>query len=367
MDSIGPPDSPRGMLKTQPDTAAPLAHAVGPAWRSSLPYGAVMATAGASVLAGRCGLHALTTPLLALAVAQALWVPASGAWRHWREPHWLWRAWSATGPAQRLAGLHTVPLGLAVITGGLATLAAGDATFWYWMLACICLGLTWLLTVACVGRFVWSLVLCDVPLQTLGGAWFLVPAALLGAGMAADAIALRVSGNATSVLEALALAAALAGWLGYLAVAWAAMVRVWRYGLGGVPQAPWWIAMGCAGLAAAALGGAQAPYAGEVWIQESIRQAMAGTVAAAIVLCVPILVGGTVFLLHRCRYRAPAAWPPTFSTAVFALGCLGSGHVLHSPPLRLLGVGAGYATLVFWTVTSVWNAGYACTSHLRLQ
>lgn len=333
--------------------------------REGLPYGSVMATAGASALASRGGLQVIATPLLVLAVLQALWLPLAGSWRHRREWRAVCVACCAIGPAHEHSGVHTVPLGLAVIAGGLATLAAGGDGLWFRILAWGCLGLTGLLTVVCVVRFLWSLAIRRAPLQRVDGAWFLVPAALLGAGIAVDAVARIESGNGATILAALALAAVLCGWLGYWAVAGVALVRVRRFGLGGVAQSPWWIAMGCAGLAAAELGlTLQAPVA-DGWWQAWLKGALAVTVAVAIALCVPVLIGSARFLLHRCRYCGYAAWPPTFSTAVFALGCVEAGVVLQSSMLHGLGLGAGYATLVLWAITFAWNARCACVARFR--
>lgn len=365
MDSHASPDDSTRAFRTW---SRRLARVDGPGRagvRGGLPYGAVMATAGASALAGACGLQVLVAPLLALAVAQALWVPIADSWRHRRELGPVCRGWCAIGPAHEHSGIHTVPLGLAVIAGGVAALAAGGAGPWALIFAWTCLVLAWLLTIACVGSFAWSLVFRAAPLQKLDGAWFLVPAALLGAGIAADAVARLESGDRAAVMSALALAAVLCGWLGYWAIAWLALVRIRWHGLGGVPQARWWIAMGCAGLAAAALAGALHIPVRDVWLQRLFHDALAATVIMAIVLCVPVLIGSAVFLLRRCRYCAPAAWPPTFSTAVFALGCLEAAAVLQSPALRLLGLGAGYATLVFWAATITWNAGCTCAARFR--
>ncbi|HEX7326846.1 MAG TPA: hypothetical protein VF292_16070 [Rhodanobacteraceae bacterium] len=354
-----------GSIPVLPHGAERVAASNNVARHGGLPYGAVMATAGASTLAARCGLHALVVPLLALAVAQALWVPLTTTWQHRRGLGAQCRAWCTIGGAGEHAGIHTVPLGLAVIAGGFAALTADGAGTWLVVLGWVSLGLTWLLMVVCVGRFAWALAFRRTPLRSLGGAWFLVPAALLGAGIAADAVARLAAGSTAAILAALALAATLCGWLGYWAVAGVALARVWRFRLGGVPQAPWWIAMGCAGLAAAALGGAVRVPAGDAWLQQAFGGALVLTIVVAIILCVPVLVGSVTFLARHCRFRAAAAWPPTFSTAVFALGCLESATVLHAPALRLLGLGAGYATLVFWAVTMAWNTGRACACRLQ--
>ncbi|MGH7120402.1 MAG: hypothetical protein ACREFP_15665 [Acetobacteraceae bacterium] len=94
-----------------------------------------MATAGASTLAGRCGLPERVAPLLALAALQALWEPTFGTLRHRAEFLLGWSAWLAIGPANEHSGVHTVPLGLAVIAGELIGLGAGEATPWLLLLA----------------------------------------------------------------------------------------------------------------------------------------------------------------------------------------------------------------------------------------
>lgn len=327
------------------------------ALRHGLPFGVVMATGGAAVVAGRCGLPALVAPLLVLAVLQAVGLPLAGAWRHRAEFSLGWRAWWALGPAHEHTGVHTVPLALAVLASALVALAAQGRVPWVAALAAPCLGLAWVLTAVCGGRCLWALAVRGSALRVFDGAWFLVPAAFLGTAIATDAVAGGLAGPAAGALERLALAGALLGWVGYWAVAGVALVRMRRHGLGGVPQAPWWIAMGCAGLAAAALGTVSA---GGRWSEPLDALLVAAMVAAAVValiLCLPVVAYSVAFLLRRCRFRGPAPWPPTFSTAVFALGCLETGAVLQSPVFHDVGVGAGYVTLAFWAATIAWNAG----------
>lgn len=329
------------------------------ALRCGLPFGVVMATAGASVLAGRCGAHALAKPLLALAFLQAVWLPLAGAWRRRAEFHLGWRAWWMIGPHHEHAGIHTIPLGLAVCVDGLLALVAPAQARWAWPLACVCLELAWCLAIVFATRFVLALGKHGLRLGSLDGAWFLVPAAFLGVAVATDAMAGHINGADASILAGAALGGALVGWIGYWIVVFAALVRVRRFGLGGVAQAPWWIAMGCAGLAAAALGCVvQGPGSGGA-LRAFLTGAMVATEVLAILLGAAVLVGSGVFLLRRCRFRARAAWPPTFSTAVFALGALVTGAVLSSPAFLGLGLAAAWAVLVFWGVTMAWNLGYA--------
>lgn len=335
------------------------------ALRRGLPYGAVMATSGASTVAGRCGLQALVTPLLGLAIAQALWILVAGVWRYRAEFRLGWAAWLVVGSAKEHTGVHTVPLGLAVIAGGLAGLSPAGPMPWLWHPAGICLGLAWLLTITCVSRFVGSLASHGLCLNTLDGTWFLVPAALLGTGMATQTLAAKFAGPLATLLVMSAFGAVLIGWVGYYLVTAAAFVRLRYFGLGGVPQAPWWIAMGCAGLAAAALGAVIEGPISTPLLQPFLVVALGVTIVFAVALCVPVIVEGTRFVLLYCRFRGPAVWPPTFSTAVLALGCLQAGEIVSSPLLRFLGLGAGLATLVFWAVTTGWNVKSAVSGLLH--
>jgi len=332
--------------------------------RQRLPYGAVMATAGAAVLAARCGLQNLVAPWLALAVIQALWIPASGALRHRATLRRDWLAWLTIGSADEHAGIHTVPLGIAVIAGGFAWLSASGAAPWLLSpVASACLGLTWLLAIVCVGRFLRSLALRGLALERMDGTWFLVPASLLGAAIAAKNVVALVHGRSAPILAEMALLSALLGWLGYWAVAAVTLVRLRRFGLGGVPQAPWWIAMGCAGLAAAALGNVLDVPTLSTKLQAILVAAMTATDIFAVALWLPVIVGSVRFMLRQCRFRLRASWTPTFSTAVLSLGCLQTGGILHSQTFRSLGTASAYVTFALWAVTVGWDVRHACINH----
>lgn len=182
-------------------------------------------------------------------------------------------------------------------------------------------------TVIAVGRFFAALTARDVDLHSLDGSWFLVPAVLLGGVIATDRLTTRLGEPWAKALWGLATGSALIGW----------------------------IAMGCAGLAAAALsavlrGRALVPLP-SAWL----IAAMVVSVSVAIVLAMPVLVLSTGFLLRRCAFRAAGSWPPTFLTAVFSFGALQAGGVLHAPMRAAIGQGAAHATLVFWAVTAGWN------------
>lgn len=326
------------------------------ALRSGLPYGAVMATAGASILAVRCGLHALAAPILILAVAQAIWIGLAGAWRHRNELQGPFSQWTAIGPTSEHSGIHTVPLGIAMIAGALHIYTGPDgalASIAWLPLAVLALAL--LTTLLCVGRFTLALFLHSWNLQDVDGTWFLAPAASLGTALATVVMADRAIRWPT-MLAALLFATSAIGWCGYWVVAVVAALRIKRYRLRGKSLAPWWIAMGCAGLAAATLGSLLDARA--LWtasFKTALSIAMATTIVVALVLLVPVIAASIHFLLRRCRFRNAARWSPTFSTAVFALGCLATGRHLNSEPFQLLGLWAGLATLALWAVTMIWN------------
>ena len=318
-----------------------------------LPFGAVMATAGASALAGPCGVAPLMRPLLGLAVLQVVWISGRALGCHRAGLRIDWRAWRAVGPAHEHCGAHTVPLGLAVIASDVLALGT-TATRGPLGFAALCLVMAWATAVMAVGRFTWSLAARGFDLHRLDGAWFLVPAALFGAGIATDRVAAQLPGHWPDVLRLLAAGSTVIGAFGYWGLLVLAGLRIRRFGLGHCARAPWWIAMGCAGLGAAALGQVlqQRPRALPAqWLLD----ATAMSIGAAMLLSVPVLLLSVRLLLRQCGFRAAAPWPPTFSTAVLAFGAFQAGRVLHVPALGTLGLGAADATLLFWSLTAGWN------------
>lgn len=315
-----------------------------------------MATAGSSMIANAYGLRIFGMSLLILAVLQALWILLSGAWRYRADFRLGWSAWLVLGPPDEHSGIHTLPLGMAVIVGGLTGLSPEYGEAWMPTVTAVCLCLAWIFTILCVCRFIGSLAVHCMELRGVDGTWFLVPAAALGTGMATAEFAAYTTKPDALILVPLALAITLAGWTGYWLVAIVAGLRILRFGFGNVPQAPWWISMGCAGLAAAAL----AHMLGHPFLPGPLRTfltvAVAVTAVVAIALFIPVAARGLLFMIKSCRFSARAAWPPTFSTAVFALGCTQTAEVLHSDTFRVLSAAAGATTLLFWVITAGWNS-----------
>ena len=322
------------------------------ALRLGLPYGAVMATGGAAQLAGACGLPGAARPLLWLAVAEAGWIAGRGLLRHRGELRLPPSAWARIGLPADHTGVLTVPLGLAVVATGLST-QPGPAK----VLGAAFVVLAWLSAAVFVARFAVS-VARRGGTTAVDGSWFLAPAALLGAGIAAAAYAGQTVGVLADLLRWVALVAAAVGVAGYWAVAAGAALAVARRGLGQGRRVLWWIAAGCGGLAAAAVGRVLA--AGRALVPSGVAAAghvVAGaTWSVAAVLAVPIVVASVRSLARTRRIVRAAPWPPTFSTAVFALGALATAKMLGVPAVTGVGKVAAGATLALWAVTAVLHA-----------
>lgn len=319
--------------------------------RQGLPYGVVMATAGTSTMARQWELYWLAGLLLAMAMAQAGGIAVLGAWRHRSECRLGWPTWWKLGPPREHTGIHTVPLGLAVIAGGLL----GTSIAVLRPVALVSVGLAWLTTGLAVGRFIAARISRGQVLERVDGSWFLVPASLLGIGQAGEILVESNPSWSTQVLAAPTVLVTLLGWLGYGWIGCTVSRRLYHHGLTGAPRAPWWIGMGCAGLAAAALASLHAnPILADAW-QRPLRIAVVVTLAMALILLMPVAGHSLNFLFRHCHFQGKAVWPPTFSTAVLALGLHQSSDILNSALLASAGQVASGATLLLWLATMSWN------------
>lgn len=318
--------------------------------RATLPYGAVMATGGASDLADATGLHLVGTSLMWLAVAEAIAIPLLGIARRGSMARAAGDLVHAGEPARRF-GDFTVPLGLAVVGGDFARGTGPSVAVGFVAVLC-----GWLATTLLTVTVVVPVVRSRPALGAVNGAWFLAPAALLGDAIGTVLLLPHLPLATRTPLAWLALAACGLGVAGYLVVIGLSAIRVARDGLAGAPRVTWWISAGCGGLAAAAVGevqrstslGAQArPYAGAALVLWLIASA----------LLVPILTGSVTHLLRLRRPAASPPWPPTFSTAVYAAGTLHAGRLTHVETVRCLGHVAGLVTVGLWIVTAgLWVA-----------
>ena len=306
--------------------------------RSSLPFGAVMATGAASQLAGSAKVGWLGAPLLLVAMAIALTVIGLGMRAPSRSAHY---------PAARL-GDFTIPIGLAVIGNSVAqfggpVLALGAA---------VIVASAWAYTGLLVFSVVLPLLSPKPGLQAVDGTWFLAPAALLADGIGVASVAVRLP-RPFALLGWLAFASVTAGVVGYLVVAGLAVARVARHGLAGAPSAPWWIAAGCGGLSAAALGRSSAVFpAGHgaellhAFGVAALALWMVGTAAL-----LPVLAGSIRYGVGVRRLAGRPPWPPAFSTGVYALGAGQVSRLLGVPVIAAVAAAAAVATLFFWLFT----------------
>ncbi len=299
-----------------------------------------MATGGAAALARLTGLSAAVDPLVVLAGVQAFAIPTLAARRHGSPWAAAARWWSAAAPAQRF-GDCTIPLGCATVATGAAVTtraswagAAGGFVI-----------VAHRAPVARVPALAAALTKRPSGPGAVDGVWFLAPAALLGNALGLVALGGRWS---TTVFDEIALAEAVAGVVGYALVVVAAGVRVARSGLGSSPRAPWWIAAGCGGLAAAATGElASLPVgATRCWLTGlTVAVWLVGTAAL-----VPILIQSIRYASRVTRVET-VSWTPTFSTAVYALGTFQVARLGGTRGIDDLAHIAGYATVVAWAVT----------------
>ncbi|MDA8297586.1 MAG: hypothetical protein M0004_13560 [Actinomycetota bacterium] len=311
---------------------------------SKLPFGAVMATGAASQLAGAAGVEPLRLPLLGATIVVAVAVVLR---------HLAHRPCARPGaPATRL-GTFTVPVGLAVIGTGIAHVeipATAPA-------AAALVALAWLSTAVLIGVVVLPLLAAPPPLAAVGGAWFLAPAALLADAIGAAAVAARLSG--ATALSWLAAVVALFGSTLYLLVVGLAVKRIVTCGLAWSPRSAWWIAAGCGGLSAAALG-----RTATVLQQMGAASAMVhgfavvafGMWAIGCAALVPILAASVRYLLRVRHLSGRPPWPPTFSTGVFALGARQVGRLNGATMVTHFADLAAVLTLGFWVTTVLTTA-----------
>lgn len=299
-----------------------------------LPFGAVMATGAVAQLADAAGVGWLRLPAVAIATLVALYVAVRGVrgFRAW------WRGGAGLG-----FGHFTVPVGLAVIGVGFAPM--GPAV-------------TAIVGVAVVLAWAWTAVLLavvvvpvfgGVPLKTVNGVWFIAPAALLADAAGAVAWGVGVGGSGAVTLRLVAVVCVWAGVGGYVVLLALAATRFIRHGLREAPRAAWWIVVGCGGLAADALGHVAAEPGAPG------RAALQGSAIACWAIATVVLVPtGALSLRHLARVRrlsdAPA-WPPAFSTGVYALGTAAVAAIAPGVALGWLVAAVAVETIVVWAVT----------------
>lgn len=306
--------------------------------RSHLPFGAVMAMGAVSQLAGPAGIGALRVPLLWMTIAMASVVVGAGAIS--RQPR------GRRAPAERF-GDFTVPIGLAIVGGGLSQLGGSAATAG----AALVVASAWAVTAALMATVMLPVTASLPRLAAVDGAWFLAPAAVLADAVGLAAVAGRARGGGPA-LGWLAVGAAGIGTIGYLLVVSLAAARLRVHGLAGTPRAPWWIAAGCGGLCAAALGRASTvdPAGGGAVLHAFGWPALACWTVGSVAL-VPVLAGSVRYLAGVRHVAGWPPWSPTFSTGAYALGAAQVGRLVGSPPITALAGVAAAAAVCLWALT----------------
>lgn len=304
---------------------------------AALPFAGVMATGAVSQLSGLAGLPILRLPLLVVAMAIAVVATCTGV-------AGTVRAGRHTPTATERFGLFTVPVGLAVIAVGLAVTPATGCAGAAVVVATLA-GLTSLLTTAAV---VLTFLRRRPALADVNGVWFIGPAAFLAVAVAVAAVGAQPAAPPFP-WGWVGFGAVAVGTAGYAVFLVVVALRVAVHGFSGAPAVAWWIVTGCGGLAALALGRVAAslpiPEAATI-----LRAASLVCGAIATIVLVPVVVGSVRYLRHVPRRLGRAAWPPAFSTGVYALGCAELADMFHWPPLAVLAHVAAVETMVVWAV-----------------
>ena len=293
-----------------------------------MPYGVVMASGGTAQAAEQLGLHSLAMALTAIAAIQAVVIALTNlvrAPRRLMRPRWGF-------------GLFTIALGLAVIADNLHAALPLAASF--------PLILAWLSMLLLASWRLWLAIMPARLSELPDSTWFLAPAAFLGAATATADLA----NGAAEWLLPLALAACLVGVAGYALVLAATALRLYHNGLAGAPLAPWWIAAGCGGLAAATLGTLAPLVTG--MLRRLLEALLVLSWAAGTLALVSVLIGCLQYARQRQAGRWAQVWTPVFSTAVYAAGTAACADLLAGAWLQPLAQIGAAATLALWLVNS---------------
>ncbi len=308
-----------------------------------LPYAAVMATGAASELAATARASALRLPLFWLAVAMAVAIPIWHLVAHGKV-----RSRIADLPHSRF-GWFTIPIGLSVIGNGFA--AFSGPTLHFATILTICLA--WVTTVLVMRETVLPLSRQWPGVSKFEGSWFLAPAALLADAIGLASLETHSALSGGPPLAWLAVVIAGLGALTYLVAIALGSARLLRVGLGRRGTASWWIAAGCGGLSAAALGRVSSVVPAGFGIATSHAFGLLALFFWIIgsAALIPVVVASLGFLFRLRHLEGKPPWPPTFSTGVYALGAAQVGRLLTARTVDTVSNVTAVATLTIWVVT----------------
>ncbi len=143
------------------------------------------------------------------------------------------------------------------------------------------------------------------------------------------------------------------GALTYLVAIALGSARLLRVGLGRRGTASWWIAAGCGGLSAAALGRVSSVVPAGFGIATSHAFGLLALFFWIIgsAALIPVVVASLGFLFRLRHLEGKPPWPPTFSTGVYALGAAQVGRLLTARTVDTVSNVTAVATLTIWVVT----------------
>ncbi len=312
-----------------------------------LPFGVVMATAALSQIAKLVHFTIAVKPFVWLAVAEVILIVA------FRIPKIRFgfkidpQVSTHTREYRFNPGMFTIPLGISVTAAGVLQNYPGTLV----ILGISLYIMAWLSEIG----FLFDLAkhLAALVLSEIDGGWFLIPASFLSLGATSLLGASSLGQGYHHLLYLTAMTSSVIGVVGYYLVVVLTVFRLLYRGFPKTHIVLWWISAGCAGLSSFALAKQLSP----VHISLSnttfaiLKFIDTMTWSFGLLLLMPIVWFSLVHLFRLRHFPKSIPWPPTFSTAVFALGSFATGALVRSEWVYDLGVVTGTVALVLWAVT----------------
>lgn len=313
-----------------------------------------MATGATAQITKIVGPHSYTLYFILLAVAEIIYIAITRLlnYKKLRDSS-LNNASSKSSTEDTLfnPGLFTIPLGLAVVSTGLLGTKFQLMTYaGYGMYI-----LSWISFIWLILRFLSPIISCRITRYQPDGGWFLIPAAGFGLGITTVAFSTQMKSPPIKLLAVIGIALVALSVLSYFALIISSGIRIRRFGISDTKRVLWWISAGCGGLGA--LSAVKQLDSKSVTLAPLItlclRSSAISMWVTGTILLIPIAMRSTryVFSLNQLPKNTP--WPPTFSTAVFALGTLSASTLFQTQFLNAIGTAAGISTIILWIATVI--------------
>lgn len=311
-----------------------------------------MATGAAAQITRNFQLHFYAKWLVIIAFAEALFITVSKIYS-FRTRHSKRQiptvGKNTSRESEVTSGLFTIPLGLAVISTGLIStelnplLQLGYATFF----ACCASYAVLLFQILVVQR-------CNkIAIQNVDGGLFLIPAAGFGIGITLVVLVPRIPPQISGPVAVASITLVTFSTLGYFYVIVLSALGIRRFALSSTRKVLWWIGAGCGGLGALSTAKQLALRTIEIspTLQHLLRILALTMWSLGTLILIPIALLSIQYLFRLENFPKNAPWPPTFSTAVYALGTITASQLIHSQAVHLIGVAASIITLLLWSCT----------------